>query len=344
MPAAERKEETHAMSKVPMAKVVVLGTGGTIASRVDPRTGHAVAAATGEELVETMRERGHAVPVAVEVEQVVNIGSFRLDLETAFRIARRAGERLAEPDVLGVVVTHGTDTMEESAYMADLVVGSEKPVVFTGAQRHAQESDTDGPRNLAQAIRVAASPDARGLGAMIVFEGEFHAARDATKLHASRVGTFWSGEHGKLGEVDGERVVVQRRPVLRRSFAVDRIEPRIDLIRLVMGSDARFLRCALDTGARGIVLEAFGRGNANPAVNEGIREATARGVPVVVTSRCPQGRVLPIYGDGGGKDVAAAGGIFAGDLAGPKARVLLSVLLGSPGVTDLAETIAALGG
>lgn len=327
-----------------MPKVVVLGTGGTIASRVDPATGHAVAAATGEELVETMRARGHAVPVAVEVEQFVNINSFRFDLEIAFRIARRAAERLAEPDVLGVVVTQGTDTMEESAYMADLVVASDKPVAFTGAQRHAQESDSDGPRNLAQAIRVAAAPEARGLGPMIVFEGELHAARDATKLHASRVGTFWSGEHGKLGEVDGERVVVHRRPTLRRSFAVEAIEPRIDLIRLVMGSDARFIRCALDTGARGLVLEAFGRGNANHEVNAGIREAVGRGIPVVVTSRCPQGRVLPIYGDGGGKDVAAAGGIFAGDLSGLKARVLLSVLLGSPGATDPAKTIVELGG
>ncbi|MEK0084098.1 asparaginase [Benzoatithermus flavus] len=328
-----------------MPKVVVLGTGGTIASRVDPKTGHAVAAATGVELVETMRACGHAAPAGIEVavEQFCNVNSFRFDLEIAFRIAKRAASLLADPEILGVVVTQGTDTMEESSYLADLVVGSEKPVVFTGAQRHAQESDSDGPRNLAQAIRVAAAPEARGLGAMIVFEGELHAARDATKLHASRVGTFWSGEHGKLGEVDGERVVVQRRPTLRRSFAVDRIEPRIDLVRLVMGSDARFIRCALDTGTRGLVLEAFGRGNANHEVVAGIREAVERGVPVVVTSRCPQGRVLPIYGDGGGKDVAAAGAIFAGDLSGLKARVLLSVLLGSPAVTDLAETIAAMG-
>jgi L-asparaginase len=329
-----------------MPKVVVLGTGGTIASRVDPKTGHAVAAATGAELVETMRARGHAVPAGVEVvvEQFCNVNSFRFDLEIAFGIARRAAELLAEPEISGVVVTQGTDTMEESAYMADLVVGSEKPVIFTGAQRHAEEADSDGPRNLAQSIRVAAAPAARGLGAMIVFEGELHAARDAAKLHASRVGTFWSGEHGKLGEVDGERVVVQRRPILRRSFAVERIEPRIDLVRLVMGSDARFIRCAVQTGARGLVLEAFGRGNANHVVNEAIREAVSQGIPVVVTSRCPQGRVLPVYGDGGGKDVAAAGAIFAGDLSGLKARVLLSVLLGSPAVTDLAQTVVEMGG
>jgi L-asparaginase len=234
--------------------------------------------------------------------------------------------------------------MEESSYLADLVVGSDKPVVFTGAQRHADEPDSDGPRNLAQAITVAAAPEARGLGAMVVFEGELHAARDAAKLHASRVGTFWSGEHGKLGEIDGERVVVQRRPTLRRTFAVNRIEPRIDLVRLAMGSDGRFIRCAVETGARGIVLEAFGRGNANHEVVAAIRDAVAQGLPVLVTSRCAQGRVKPVYGDGGGKDVAAAGAIFAGDLSGLKARVLLSVLLGEPGMADLTQTVAELGG
>ena len=331
-----------------MSKVVILGTGGTIASRVDPRTGHAVAAATGAELVETMRVRGHALPAGVElvVEQHCNVNSFRFDLELAFTIARRAGALLADPTIAGVVVTQGTDTMEESSYLADLVVASDKPVVFTGAQRHADEPDSDGPRNLAQAIRVAAAPAACGLGTVIVFEGEIHAARDATKLHASRVGTFWSGEHGKLGEIDGEAVVIQRRPALpRRTFAVERVEPRIDLIRLVMGSDARFIRCALDTGARGLVIEAFGRGNANPEVTQGIKEAVGRGVPVLIASRCPQGRVLPFYGDGGGQDVAAAGAIFAGDLQGPKARVLLSVLLGGARVPeDLAPTVARLAG
>jgi L-asparaginase len=330
-----------------MSKVVVLGTGGTIASRVDPKTGHAVAAATGAELVETMRSRGHALPMGVEleVEQLCNVNSFRFDLELAFTIARRAGALLAEPSIAGVVVTQGTDTMEESSYLADLTVASDKPVVFTGAQRHADEPDSDGPRNLAQAIRVAAAPAARDLGTVIVFDGEIHAARDATKLHASRLGTFWSGEHGKLGDIDGETVVVQRRPSLRRTFAVERVEPRIDLIRLVMGADARFIRCALDTGARGLVIEAFGRGNANPAVIEGIEEAVARGLPVLITSRCTQGRVLPIYGDGGGQDVAAAGGIFAGDLQGPKARVLLSVLLGTAKVPgDLARTVASVAG
>ncbi|MDX6749895.1 asparaginase [Geminicoccaceae bacterium 1502E] len=329
-----------------MKRVIILGTGGTIASRVDHAKGHVAAAASGSELLDSLTERGFALPdgVRVEVEQFCNVGSFLFDLELAFRLARRAAALLSEPDVAGVVVTHGTDTMEESAYLADLVVPGEKPVVFTGAQRHADEPDADGPRNLADAIRVAASPAARGLGAMIVFASEIHGARDATKLHTSRLGTFQSAEHGKLGDVDEGRVVVRQRPLLRRHFAVERVEPAVDLIRLAMGSDARFLRCALDTGAKGIVLEAFGRGNGTPPVNELVREAVGKGVPVLVTSRCPQGRVMPVYGAGGGKDLERAGAIFAGDLTGLKARILLAVLLGGPREKELADIVVSVAG
>jgi L-asparaginase len=329
-----------------MPRIVVLGTGGTIASRFDARTGSAVSAASSAELMAVLRERGFSLPAGIEVEseQFCTVGSYLFDLELAFRIAKRADRLLADPEVAGLVVTQGTDTMEESAYMADLVVRSEKPVVFTGAQRRADESDADGPRNLADAIRVAAAPAAPGLGAVVVFDGEVHAARDVTKLHTSRPGTFYSGDHGKLGDVDGEHVVIRARPLLRRSFHADSVEPAVDLVRLTMGSDARFIRHALESGAKAIVVEAFGRGNANHEVIAGIREAVAAKTPVVVTSRCPQGRVKPIYGDGGGRDVEAAGAIFAGDLQGPKARVLLSVLLRTPDPIDLAATVTELGG
>jgi L-asparaginase len=328
-----------------MTKVVVLGTGGTIASRADGARGH-VAAATGAELLDSLTARGVTAPaeMTVTVEQFCNFNSFLFDLELASRLARRAEAILREPDVAGVVVTHGTDTMEESAFLADLAVTSDKPIVFTGAQRPADAPDSDGPRNLADAIRVAAAREARGLGVLVVFEQELHAARDVTKLHTARLGTFYSGEHGKLGEIDGTRVVVHRSPVLRHHFAIERIEPSVELIKLVMGTDGRLLRHALETGARGIVLEAFGRGNANHAVVGGVHEANGRGVPVLVTSRCPQGRVEPVYGNGGGKDLATAGALFAGDLSGPKARILLAALLGRPGVPDLAAAVASVAG
>jgi L-asparaginase len=328
------------MSKL-VPKVIVVSTGGTIASRPNSAADALLSTASGEELLASLGALAPDVPVSTEA--FCNIGSFAMDLQTSFRLAQRLGTILADPEVAGVVVTHGTDTMEEAVFLADLVAATDKPIVFTGAQRHAAETDADGPRNLADSIAVAASPSMQGLGATIVFEGEIHAARDVTKMHASRVATFASSEHGKLGEVDAGRVILQRRPLLRRHIRTDAIETRVDLIRLTMGSDDRFMRCALAGGTRGIVLEAFGRGNVTPLVLGAIHDAVRDGVAVVVTSRCPQGRVMPLYGGSGGKGVAAAGAIFAGDLSGIKARILLALLLGS-GETDIAGALRDIAG
>ncbi len=322
-------------------RVVVVSTGGTIASLPDSNADALVSTASGDDLLAALGTLRPEVPVSTEA--FCNIGSFAMDLQISFRLARRLDAILAGPDVAGVVVTHGTDTMEEAVFLADLVQSGDKPVVFTGAQRHAAEPDADGPRNLADAILVAASPAMRGTGAVIVFEGEIHAARDVTKVHASRVGTFASSEHGKLGEIDAGQVILQRRPALRRSVRTEAIEDQVDLIRLAMGSDERFMRCALASGARGIVLEAFGRGNVTPALLAPIRDAVRDGVPVLMTSRCPQGRVTPLYGGSGGKGVAAVGAIFAGDLSGIKARVLLALLLGA-GETNIADAVRDIAG
>jgi L-asparaginase len=307
---------------------MVLGTGGTIASRFSADADAVVAGVTGEELVHGLV--GKFAPAAELVtEQFTNIGSFNFTLELAYRIVRRVDAALADPAIAGVVVTCGTDTMEEIAYLADLLVTSDKPVVFTGAQRPADAPDSDGPRNLHAAVRVASAPAAQGLGAVIVFEDEIHAARDATKTHASRTGTFASAEHGKLGEIDGADVIVTRRPRRPPPIAAARIEPRVDLVKLCMGVDARFVDCAVATGSRGLVLEAFGRGNATREVTDAARRAVHSGLVVALASRCPQGRVAPVYGTGGGHDLAQAGVVFAGDLSGVKTRVLLAALLGS---------------
>lgn len=310
-----------------MSRIVLVTTGGTVASRHDPKNGHTAASVDGDSLRQSLHDPLAGVDLVVD--EFCNVGSFAIDLPLAFGLAKRIGSHLADPATTGVVITHGTDTMEESAYLADLLVASDKPVVFTGAQRPADTPDPDGPRNIADAVRIAASPAAIGLGAMIAFEQEFHAARDVTKTHTSRVDTFASGEHGKLGEIDGERVSVHRRPLLRKTFVAERVESRVDLIKLVMGSDDRFLRFAADNGTKGIVIEGFGRGNATPAAAKGIAEIITAGIPVIVTSRCPRGRVRPIYGNGGARDLERAGAIFAGDLSGPKARVLAAVMLGA---------------
>lgn len=310
-----------------MRRVIVVATGGTIASRYSAEDGAVVSIAKGDELVTTLSSS--LANIKVCTEQFSNVGSYSIDLPSAFQLARRLEALLGDDAIAGVVVTHGTDTMEESAYLSDLVIPSEKPVVFTGAQRRADDPSSDGPRNLADAVRVAADPAARGLGALIVFDQEIHAARDASKTHTSRVGAFTSAEHGKLGEIDGDEVIIQRRPIRRGVIETSRIDPCVDLIKTAMGCDDRLVRFAAESGARAIVLEAFGRGNAPPAVTEAVAQVIRRGVHVAITSRAPQGRVAPIYGRGGGADLAAAGALFAGDLSSIKTRVLLAVLLGA---------------
>jgi L-asparaginase len=306
-------------------RVVVVSTGGTIAMRPDPATGKLVPAVSGDELVEML-----AWPEAppLELDDFARVPSFDMHGELALSLARRVLTHSAQR--VGVVVTHGTDTMEETVYMVDRLLPEDAgPVVLTGAQRGADERDADGPRNLRDAITVAASEQASHRGALIVFGGEIHAAREARKVHTSAPRAFGSPGYGPVGHVDAGKVGFRRRPDRRPPLPVpDRLAP-VDLIRLYAGSDARFLRASVDSGAEAIVLEGTGRGNANEQVVEGVREAVAGGVAVVVCSRAAAGRVEPVYGRGGGRDLADAGALFAGDLAGPKARVLLQLALGA---------------
>jgi L-asparaginase len=319
--------------------VVVVSTGGTIAMRPDPESGKLVPAVGGEELVELL-----AWPDGprLEVDDFVSAPSFDVHGELALALARQVVEHARRPGAGGVVVTHGTDTMEETVYLVDRLLDAETPVVLTGAQRGADQADADGPRNFRDAVRAAVAPQARGRGALIAFAGELHAAREARKVHTSAVWAFASPGYGPIGHVDGERVVFGRRPERRPPLPAPNELGRVDLIRLHAGSDGRFVRASVDSGAQAIVLEGTGRGNANDHVVEAVREAVGAGVAVVVCSRCAEGRVEPLYGRGGGRDLADAGALFAGDLAGPKARVLLQLALGAG--LDPAQAIAAEAG
>jgi L-asparaginase len=278
---------------------------------------------------------------SIELDDFVRIPSWDVHGELALALARRVNEHAAREAVVGIVVTHGTDTMEESVYLIDRVLESDTPVVLTGAQRAADERDTDGPRNLREAIRVAASAHAQARGAMVVFAGEIHCAREVRKVHTSALRAFESPGYGPIGYIDADRVVFRRRPE-RRPPLRPALEVRVDLIRLYAGSDGRFIRTSVESGARALVREATGRGNGNDQVLEGVREAVSAGLTVVVCSRCTAGRVEPVYGRGGGRDLADAGAIFAGDLAGPKVRVLLQLALGND--IDITSLLAAEAG
>lgn len=307
-----------------MKRVTVVSTGGTIASG-KAKDQSVIADRKGAALIARLHDKLEGITISVD--DFTAVGSYALDLPTVHRLIGVIAAHLAREDCDGVVVTHGTDTMEETAFVADLLIGSDKPVVFTGAQRHADMPDTDGPRNIADAVRVAAAPAARGLGAVVVFEGDIHAARSVSKTHTSRVDAFRSAGYGKIGEVDNGVVHIERRAE-RLLFANKGLMEGVELVKPGLGASTAYLDFCAQTGVPGVVIEAFGRGNAPVGYAEAVARLVAGGTQVVVASRCAEGRTLPVYGgDSGAVTLAAAGAIFAGELSAIKARLLLSALL-----------------
>jgi len=311
-------------------RVSVLATGGTIATRTDA-SGTAVARATGADLVGALTCRSD---IEVAVDDVFRVGGYLMTLERMGELALRAAEHLRDPDLAGLVVTHGTDTTEETAYFLDLLVDDPRPVVLTGAQRPADAPDSDGPRNLSDAVTVAASPAARDLGALVVFGGSVFAARGTRKAHTVAADTFTSPSGGPLGWVRGDDVRLalrpRRWPVLDLA-ALDLAGVRVDIAACYPGADATALRAFAAAGARGIVLEATGAGNANEAICAAVADLTRAGVVVALSTRVSAGPVAALYGGGGGTDLVAAGAVPTGVLRPPQARILLAVLLATLG-------------
>jgi L-asparaginase len=320
--------------------VVMLATGGTIAMKNDPVSHAPVPAISGEDLLATVPDV--AKYATVEVKNLSNVPSAQMDPARWMLLTREATAALARPEVAGVIVTHGTDTLEETAFWLDLTVDSPKPVILIGAQRNNSDFDFDGPRNLLNAVRIAIDAQSRGRGVMLAMNGQINAAREVTKTHTSSVETFKSGDFGFLGEVDEDRVVYWRAPLRRQHIAMRAAGmPYVEILPTYGGADGTLLQAALDHGAKGVVVEALGWGNVNLPMFAAIKGALARGVPVVITTRVPNGRVLPHYGyPGGGKTLADAGAVMGDDLSPQKARVLLMLLLQS-GVTATKDLQAA---
>jgi L-asparaginase len=297
-----------------LSKVHLLGTGGTIA-------GGRERSLTAKDLAELIPDLDRVAEVSVE--DYSSIGSSRMTPELQFRLASRVRALFDErPDLSGIVITHGTDSLEETAFLVDLLVPAGRPVVFAAAQRPPRKADTDGPRNLENAVRIAASSDMRGLGVLVTLNDEIHAARDVRKTHAVAVNAFASPSQGPIGQVDSGRIYLYARPVRRLTLAPEHIEPGVELVTLYPGSDGSQIRAAAETGKRGIVVEVFGRGNAPPGVMEAVAAAREKGVVVVFTTRTGGGRVELT------EEAARAGVVSGEDLDGLKARVLLIVALG----------------
>lgn len=306
--------------------VEILTTGGTIASTRDG-DGGATPDRSGEALVDAVPDVESYAEVTVE--EVANVPSFTLDFATLFDL-RDAIESAAEAGVDGVVVTHGTDTMEESAYFVDRVCEVDVPVAFTGAQRRPDEVSADGPANLLAAVRMASHErflDAGGT--YVVFDEEVHAARDVTKVHTSKLGAFGSPGRGPVAAVERDAFRFFRAPGSEtRTTSADPPLPDVRTVSSGVGVGSDGIEAALADGVDGIVLEGTGLGNATAAIGEAVAAAVEGGTPVVVTSRCHDGAVSPVYGTpGGGATMAEHGAIFAGGLSAHKARIKLALVL-----------------
>ena len=307
-------------------KVIVISTGGTIAMRYDPVRKAVFPAVTGKELLEAVPPLADLCPV--EVYEFSNIPSSQMDPPLMLKLAKKVEELLEEDNVLGAVITHGTDTLEETAYFLSLVLKTQKPVCVVGAMRSSAEISPDGPKNIFNAVKTAASPDARGKGVLVVLNDEIHSAVEVTKTSSSNVSTFKSPFWGPLGYVDDDRVIFRRAPTSLQRIETNEVIEDVYLVKFAAGTDDFIIQALIDKKVKGIVIEGMGRGNIPPKVVPGIERAIKENIPVVLTTRCISGRVLGVYGyEGAAKPLSEMGVILGGDLSGQKARIKLMLAL-----------------
>lgn len=303
--------------------VHLVATGGTISNLgADGRL-------TGEQLVAAVPQL--AAVARLGVEQFSNVASGSVTAAQWVALARRVNELFRErPELRGVVVTHGTDTLEETAFFLDLTVASCRPVVVTGAMRDPRQVAPDGPANLLNAVRLAAAPHATGRGTLVMLNDEILEARAATKSDAVRLNAFTAPGRGPAGVVDPDSVAFWGPPPRERcaepAFDLAGVDslPRVDVVYAHAGADGALVDAAVAAGARGIVLASVGRGGTAPAQARALRRAAERGVAVVVSTRTMGGRVPSSDGA-----AAAGAGVYTGaeDLNPQKARVLLMLAL-----------------
>ncbi len=319
-----------------LPRVHLYATGGTISNRQGGRL-------TVEELMASIPDLGRYV--RADGEQFSNTSSSALTLDQWLSLSKQINRRLADdPGLAGIVVTVGTDTLEELAYFLHLTVRDERPVAVVGAMRNPSTLGYEGAANLEDAFRVAGDPASRGMGTVVVLNDEINSAREVTKTDALRLDTFTSRAYGLLGVADRDRVVYYRRPVKRHSaaseFDVSALEslPRVDVLLTYQEAPGDLIRAAVDAGAEGIVVAGAGAGATSGTQGDGIRYALGKGVFVVSTTRTGSGRVA---GGRGGRDGADSYRLAGDDLQPLKARILLMMALTL--TTDPAEVRRILG-
>lgn len=310
-----------------MKNILIVFTGGTFSMKIDEETRAAIPYFHGEELIKLIPEAKNLANISTY--EFGNYPGPHMTPPLMLKLSKEIKKFVNDENIDGIIITHGTDTLEETAYFLDLVIKTEKPIVVIGAMKTSSEPDWDGPRNLLDAIHIINNPNSRGLGVLVCLNGEINAASEVTKTHTEDIETFRSLDFGALGFVEKGKVIYNRLPRKLEKLETEKINPNVDLIKVYAGMDEKFFRFSADSGVDGIVVEAMGVGNVPPKAFDGIKYAVEKNIPVVLVSRCPAGETLDIYGyPGAGKWLKQIGVIFAEYLNGQKARIKLIVCLG----------------
>lgn len=309
------------------SKVLIVFTGGTMSMKFDPEIGAAVPAYSGEEVMAMVP--GLSDICDYELIDFARLPGPHMTPEKMFELSKLLNEQLKREEIVGALVTHGTDAMEETAYFLELTVESSKPVAVIGAMRHSGEIGWDGAHNIVAAARVVQDPEATERGVMVVMNDEILTAREVTKTHTEAFDAFKSHEFGPIGLVDKDRIMWVRGKFWRKIIRTQRIETRVDMFKMYTGFDPRLIDFSIDNGVQGMVIEGMGRGNIPPAAFEAVKRALKMPLPVILCSRSVRGRVLDTYGyEGAGKPARRLGIILGGNLPGQKARIKLILALG----------------
>jgi L-asparaginase len=308
-------------------KVAIVFTGGTISMTVDSRIGAAIPSLSGEQIMSMVTNIDKIADI--EVVNFSEIPGPHMTPEMMMDLKNLISDLVDRDDINGIVVTHGTDSLEETAYFLSLTLYTQNPVVVVGAMRNSSELGYDGPSNLAAAVCTVIADEAQNKGVLVVMNNEVNLASEVTKTNTLSLDTFKSIAYGPLGIIDDNKLILHRDIVRKQHIHTHKVEPCVDLFKVVVGMDSRLIKFSIDSGAKGIVIEAMGRGNIPPKMLDGIKYAKEKNVPVVIVSRCHSGRVLDTYGyEGSGRDLVNLGCILGGNLPGQKARIKLMLSLG----------------
>jgi L-asparaginase len=308
-----------------MKKILIIHTGGTISMTEDEKTG---AVKPGEKNPLHDTTPSLRTLADIHVEELFHLPSPHITPREMLILRNRIEEKIKKEKFSGVVITHGTDTLEETAYFLDLTVQEDVPIVVTGAMRSSNEIGADGLYNLISSVKVAASDEARGKGVLVVLNDEIHTAKNVTKTHTSNIATFQSPQYGPIGIVTKRGVFFHHSPTKRVTYPIHQVSKNVVLLKAYAGMDDALFHAIQTLPLDGLVIEALGQGNLPPKATEGVKSLLEKNIPIVLVSRCFNGIVQDIYGyEGGGKQLKEIGVVFSNGLNGQKARIKLLVAL-----------------